>query len=144
MSADKRYFEPRIRQSIAYMEYSSALDKLPGYDSVEQHKNGQSLFVYTEDRTRVFSRMLPTDDFGVEKVLYDAAAEIYAYIRSEQAKFDSAVSQAVIAFSDVEGLDARADFQGAMTSMLQALRERCEMEGWDFDAMSRDPAFSPG
>lgn len=144
MTADKRFFDARIRRTTSYMAYSEAVGRLPGYDDVKDHKIGRSLFVYADNGDRVFTAPLPTDDAGIERVLDAAAGDIYAHIRSEAAKFDNAVSQAVITFADAEGLDAKADFEGAMKTMLLALREKCDLEGWDFDGMSRDPALGMG
>lgn len=139
MTDIRNFFDRNAKRSVQYVELDQALASIGGSAEVQRTRDGaERLYVHDAAGALLYRQDLHGDRAEMVSSLSSATAAVYEEIRQRQVSFEDSVSQAVLAYAAAEGEDAGVDFEGSLGRLIADLRRKCEAEGMDFDALSRD------
>lgn len=139
MTDIRNFFDQNAKRSVQYVELDQALASIGGSAEVQRTRDGvDRLYVHDGAGSLLYQQNLHGDRAAMVSSLSPATAAVYEEIRQRQVSCEDSVSQAVFAYAAAEGEDAGVDFEGALGRLVADLRRKCEGEGLDFDALSRN------
>jgi hypothetical protein len=131
------FFSDKIRADQAFLEYNSTLHGISAHDDIRMSGEDHRLWLYAANGDRIFMETIPKEDEDQLKLLRKATGAVYEYTKNQNDRSGDAISRAISAYAAIHGFDSARDFEETMQLLLRDLRQRCEAEGFDFDALSQ-------
>lgn len=135
-------FTPQSQDLCDALEaYSSALHEIWARDDLLDHGAGKYVVVRSADGSGICQFAIPKNEADLIQLLKDATFGISDFTISQKNLLSDVISGAMAAYAASKGLDPDADFKNVMQIVIDALKEKCEERGVDFDSICEKPSL---